>query len=374
MPEHAAIVIGAGVIGASIAYHLAREGVRVVLFDHIDAPTEPSASWASAGGVRSQCRDPREWKLAVAAAARWPQLHAELGMRTDFRPIGHLHVAERESDIPILRERARREGAGGIEVEYLEGDELRRVCGALSPNVIAATYTPGDGQADPRSTTFGFARAATQHGATFVPKYVERIAVEGNAVVGVVVEGKVHAAGTTILAAGSWSMRLAAAIGLALPVNIGAYQMLVSMPHRRVLQPAITAQDRALSLKQLPTGAFMILSGSPCETDEEKHTCRTIRESVDGDWTTATEIVPAVGATMPATSWCGLEGDAYDGVPLIGTVPRYPGLYLAVGFTGHGFQISPAVGEAVAHAVRMGTEPAALSELRPTREIAPPCS
>lgn len=369
MREHDAIVIGAGVIGASIAYHLARDGVRVVLFDHIDAPTEPSASWASAGGLRSQCRDPREWKLAVAAAARWPQLQAELRMRTEFRPSGHLHVTERESDISLLRERARREAADGIEVEYLEGDDLRRVCGALSPNVIAATYTPGDGQADPRAATFGFARAATQHGATFVPKYIERIAVEGNAVVGVVVEGKVHAAGTTILAAGSWSMRLAATIGLALPVKIRAYQVLVSMPHRRVLQPTITAQDRALSLKQLPTGAFMVLSGSPCEIDEEKHACRATPESVDDDWSTATDIVPAVSATMLATSWCGLEGDAYDGVPLIGRVPRYPGLYLAVGFTGHGFQISPAVGEAVAYAVRMGTEPPALSELRAAREF-----
>lgn len=367
--DHDAIVIGAGVIGASIAYHLAREGVRVALFDHIDAPTEPSASWASAGGVRSQCRDPREWKLAVAAAARWPQLHTELRVRTGFRPSGHLHVAERESDIPLLRERARREAACGIEVEYLEGEELRRVCGALSPNVIAATYTARDGYADPRSTTFGFARAATQHGATFVPKYVERIAVQGNAVIGVVVEGQVHAAGMTILAAGSWSMRLAATIGLTLPVNIRGYQMLVSMPDRPVLQPTITAQDRALSLKQLPTGAFMIGGGWPCEIDEEKYTCRTVPESIEGDWTTATEIVPAVGVTMPATSWCGLEGDALDGVPLIGTLPRYPGLYLAVGFTGHGFQIAPAVGEAVADAVRTGTEPAALSDLRPGREM-----
>jgi sarcosine oxidase subunit beta len=369
LQEHDVAVIGAGVIGASIAYHLAREGGRVALFDS-DAPAEPSASWASAGGVRSQCRDEREWKLTVAAAARWPNLSEELGMDTGFRAGGHLHVTEDASDAPALRTRAERERAAGIQVEYLEGDELRRVAGALAPGVVAGTHTPGDGQADPRATTFAFARAATRHGATYVHKYVERIAVEGDAVVGVVIDGVLHRAETTVLAAGSWSMRLAEAIGVSLPVKVRAYQMLLTMPHRPTLKPTITAQHRALSLKQLPTGAFLIGGGWPCEIDRDKQTCRTMPSSVEGNWAAACEVVPAVEATMPATAWCGLEGDAFDGVPLIGPLPQRPGLYLAVGFSGHGFQIAPAVGEAVARAIRSGERPAALAELEPARSDA----
>jgi sarcosine oxidase subunit beta len=68
---------------------------------------------------------------------------------------------------------------------------------------------------------------------------------------------------------------------------------------------------------------------------------------------------------MPSTAWGGLEGDAHDGVPLIGPAPGVQGLYIAVGFSGHGFQLAPAVGDAVAEAIRSGTQPEALRELTP---------
>src|SRR5579875_3307886 len=221
------VVVGAGVIGASIAYHLARAGSQVRIYDRVDAPCEPSASWASAGGVRSQNRDPREWKLAIAAAKRWPQLAAE------------------------LRARVERERSAGIEIEYLDSGALRRVAPALAATVIAGAYTPGDGAADPRATTYAFTRAAQREGATVVRALVDGIAREGDTVVGVIAGGNLQRAQTTVLAAGSWSTKLAAAIGLALPVTIRGYQMVLSMPSRRVLGPTITATGRALSLKQL---------------------------------------------------------------------------------------------------------------------------
>jgi sarcosine oxidase subunit beta len=360
------IVIGAGVIGASIAYHLAREGSKVTMYDNVDAPSEPSASWASAGGVRSQDRDPREWKLTISAAARWSKLGDELQSHTGFRSSGHLHVAEKETDVPALRERIDRERAAGIGVEYVEGEELRKIAPGLARTVIGAAYTPRDGQADPRATTYAFAKAAVREGVTYVRKYVERIAVQNDEVVGVVAGGETQAADATILAAGSWSMRLAAAIGLTLPVKVRGYQMVLSMQARRVLQPTITAVDRPLTLTQLQTGGFLIGGGWATEIDEGKHMCRTIRENIESNWALAETIVPTLGETMPATAWCGLEGEADDGVPLIGPAPKHKGLFLAVGFSGHGFQIAPAVGEAVATAVRTGTLPEALRELSPS--------
>jgi sarcosine oxidase subunit beta len=362
------VVIGAGVIGASIAYHLARDGTRVTLFDDADAPSSPSASWASAGGVRSQRRDPREWPLAVAAAARWPSLDGELQASTGFRQGGHLHVVEHEGDLDELRARIERERAAGIQIEYLAQSELRKIAPGLAPGVIAAAYTPGDGQADPRATTSAFAGAAVRAGATRKRGYVDGIAVNGDGVAGVTIDGTTYAAEITILAAGSWSMRLAHAIGLNLPIRLRAYQMLLSMPQRPALEPTITATNRALSLKQLRAGAFMIGGGWPGEIDEHAHSCKTTQESIDGNWAVAAAIVPTLAPMRPATSWCGLEGDAFDGVPLIGPVPRMRGLYVAAGFTGHGFQIAPAVGAAVAQAIRTKTEPASLRGLNPARE------
>src|SRR5438874_13186554 len=73
------VVVGGGVIGSSIAYHLARAGARVRVYEQAAPAVAPSASWASAGGVRQQGRDPREWPLTLCAARRWPGLHEELG-------------------------------------------------------------------------------------------------------------------------------------------------------------------------------------------------------------------------------------------------------------------------------------------------------
>jgi sarcosine oxidase subunit beta len=359
------IVVGAGVIGASIAYHLARAGSQVRIYDRADAPCEPSASWASAGGVRSQNRDPREWKLAVAAAKRWPQLDAELRAQTRFRQAGHLHVVENEHDAAELRARVERERSAGIEIEYLDSGALRRVAPALAATFIAGAYTPGDGAADPRATTYAFTRAAQREGATVVRTFVEGIAREGDTVAGVIAGGNLQRAQTTVLAAGSWSMKLADAIGLALPVTIRGYQMVLSMPSRRVLEPTVTATGRALSLKQLVTGAFLIGGGWGVEVDERAHTCRPVKENVEASWDTALAIVPELAATMPSTAWGGLESEAHDGVPLIGPAPGLEGLYVAVGFSGHGFQIAPAVGDAVAQAIRSGTQPDALALLTP---------
>src|SRR5690349_680309 len=95
-------IVGGGVNGSSIAYHLARAGVRVTVFDLAEPATEPSASWASAGGVRQQGRDPREWPLTLEAGRRWPGLAEELGADLGFAQGGHLHIVEAAADLPAL--------------------------------------------------------------------------------------------------------------------------------------------------------------------------------------------------------------------------------------------------------------------------------
>src|SRR2546423_11485293 len=110
------VIVGGGVVGSSIAYHLARLGAAVTVFDPARGPRSPSATWASAGGVRSQNRDPREWALTVEAASRWPTLAEELGAPTGFRREGQLRVVERPSDLPAVEERVARARAAGIDV------------------------------------------------------------------------------------------------------------------------------------------------------------------------------------------------------------------------------------------------------------------
>jgi sarcosine oxidase, subunit beta len=358
-------VVGAGVIGSSIAYHAARAGARVLLADP-GSPRSPSASWASAGGVRRQNRDPREWALTREAWRRWPLLERELGEECGFRDGGHLHVAEDEAALDRLRSRAADQRAAGLDVELLGRDEVREIAPVLSDTVAGGTYTPGDGHADPRLTTRAFQRAAIRHGARVRNEPIGGFATDAGRVVGVRFGAEVVSAGQTVLAAGSWSASLALPLGVTLPIRPQGLQMLLTDAHDPVLAPTVTAEGLAVSFKQLATGAFLIGGGWPADVDPGGTRCTVRPAAVQGGWAAAVRLVPLVARRRLDMRWCGLEGQSIDGVPFIGPVPSVPGLQLAAGFTGHGFQLSPAVGRAVAE-VLLGHDVAQLDGVAAAR-------
>ena len=127
----------------------------------------PSASWASAGGVRQQGRDPRGWPLTLEAARRWPTLDEELGAPTGFVQGGHLHLAETEAERAALEQRVHNESRAGMNIRMLDSAATYQVVSSLKPWLVGAAYTPDDGQADPRRTTAAFAAAAQRHGAAY---------------------------------------------------------------------------------------------------------------------------------------------------------------------------------------------------------------
>ena len=134
MTHSEVVIVGGGIIGSSIAYHLALREVPTVVVSMWRGPLRPpSASWASAGGVRQQGRDSREWVLTVEASRRWPALERELGTAFDFRQGGHLHIVERDEDVPVLEARVARERAAGLDVRLVDAAEVR----ALAPGITA---------------------------------------------------------------------------------------------------------------------------------------------------------------------------------------------------------------------------------------------
>jgi sarcosine oxidase subunit beta len=373
-------IIGGGVTGSSIAYHLARAGAQVCVFERAEPAVAPSASWASAGGVRQQGRDPREWPLTLQASRRWPGLDDELGANTGFVQGGHVHVVEQADDLPALEARVAREREAGMNIRMIDRAELRTIAPALSSRMLAGAYTPADGQAHPPSTTRAFAAAAQRHGARYLTGVrVDRLTLDHGRVTGVAANAEALAARWVVLAAGVWTLRLAESIGLQLPLRTRAPQMLLTTPAPALLSPTVTAVGRQLSLKQLPSGEFFIGGGWPSDIlgDGEDLACRLREDSVTGSWAVASDVVPSVGSQRVARSWCGLEAECFDGVPLIGPVAGRSGLYLAAGFSGHGFQISPAVGQAVADALSgkaspqlEGLEPARVAQFDPAEVMA----
>jgi len=360
------LIVGGGVIGSSIAYHLARRRTKVVVLDQAQPATPPSASWASAGGVRQQRRDPREWALTKAAACRWPGLAEEFGADVEFRQGGHLHLVETAGDRQALEERVGRERDAGLDVRIVDAAEARTLAPGIAESIVAAAFSASDGQANPVATTRAFAAAASARGAAYRTGAPAGLVVDGSRVRGTVAGGETFSAGAVVVAAGAWSAGLLRQIGAHVSIVPRGPQMILTEPAPPVLAPTITASGRALSLKQLPTGAYFIGGGWPSNVDDTGMACTVRDDSVQGSWRVATETFAPLRTCRIRQSWCGLEAESVDGVPLIGAVPGIAGLYVAAGFSGHGFQLSPSVGAAVA-ALLHGEPAPELDPLSPAR-------
>ncbi|MGZ3666567.1 MAG: NAD(P)/FAD-dependent oxidoreductase, partial [Ktedonobacterales bacterium] len=161
-------IIGGGVTGSSIAYHLAHQGRRPLVIERGEVAAEPAASWASAGGVRRQGRHQAEAALASEAIARWPSLSQELDADLGYRQGGQLHLAESDAEANEIAAFVRHQHELGFDdVRLVDRHEALALVPGLNDQTIAGSYSPADGQADPPRTTRAFATAAQRLGATY---------------------------------------------------------------------------------------------------------------------------------------------------------------------------------------------------------------
>jgi len=363
------LIIGGGVIGSSIAYHLARAGRAVLVVDRDEIAAAPSASWASAGGVRRQGRHRSEVALAIESSARWSTLEHELDADLEYRRSGNLMLAESDAHAQRLAAFVERQHRNGLnDVVLVDRHQARELVPRIAAQVVAGSYSPADGQADPILTTRAFATAAERHGAEYRTNITcDSLIAEGHRIKGARTSRGDIEAETTILAAGAWSIKLAATVGLDLPLKVEALQMIRSTPGALgPLTPVLSSIGRALSLKQLPSGAFLVGGGWPGDLADDDESYRMRRENIEGNWREACAVFPAVAKQRIERAWCGLEATSTDNLPMVGMVPQSDGIVVATGFSGHGFAIAPAVGRAVADVIE-GKTVRELNGIQPDR-------
>lgn len=364
------LVIGAGVIGSSIAYHAARAGLSVVVLDRRSPAAPNSASWASAGGVRRQGRHPAEVPLAIAAIDRWPDLTAELDADLAYQQAGNLKVAENDEQAVEIKAFAEQQQARGLaDVTLLTPQEISDLVPDIAPTVIVGSYAPRDGQADPVRTTAAFAAAAQRHGAQFRSNTtVHQLTTSGGKVTGASTDTETLAAGTTVLAAAANAAPLAATVGLRVPVRPMALQMVRTSPApAATLRPVLGGAHRVLSLKQLPDGAFLIGGGWPADLDTTTGEAHLRPDHITANRREASALLPLVADHPTEATWYGLESESIDGVPFLGDHPGWPGLLLATGFSGHGFALAPTVGDLITATITGAAPPADYAGLRAAR-------
>jgi sarcosine oxidase subunit beta len=361
-------VIGGGVEGCSIAWHLALAGVRVGVFERWQIAA--AASGASAGGVRHQGRDLREFPLAFRAIDRWRTLEVELSADLEYRRNGHATTCEHEEDLPELAKSVLIQRSAGLDVQLVENDDLRTLIPGIGPTVIAAAFSPNDGHANPTMTTQAYANAAIRLGADIrTAVEVTSISVHGGRVTGIETSEGSILADTVVLAAGAWSAGLAAGIGIDLHVSPDGYQAMTTFPTEPHLTQVLGSMRRMISLKQLPDGRYLLGGGWPGAFSLNEPRGTTIEENITGNHAAGSALIPQVGSAVIDQAWLGIDAHGHDEVPVLGAIDGIDGLVVATGFSGHGFALAPAVGEAIAGLITTGASPIDIDALAHSRFV-----
>jgi sarcosine oxidase subunit beta len=348
------IVIGAGVQGASLAFHLARAGSNVLVLER--AAVAAGATGRSSGFVRMHYDLELEARLAWASYPYFADWAARVGegdagfVRTGFVQLVPRSISE------ALRANVAAQQRLGITTEVLDARALAElVPGIVTDDIEAAAYEPLSGYADPTGTAAGFLSAARRAGARFVGACaVRRVAVEGERVVGVETDRGTFAAPVVVVAGGAWSAELAATAGVTIPVQAWRHDTAYfGLPAGRTADLPIVI-DHAQEVYFRPEGrelllvgleAANIVGGSP---DRPMH---VLPES------TVEQMIERVCRRLPwmaegtfRTAHGGQDGITPDQRAIIGPVGADgpDGLWLACGFSGTGFKTAPAVGASLA--------------------------
>ena len=350
------IVIGGGIQGCATAYFLARRGQDVTLLekDHIAR----HASGVNAGGVRRLGRDLVEIPLSLASMDIWKSLQDHIGDHVDaFHPCFYLKVALDEDGQALGVDRIDALQKVGFQHEiWLENSEIQRRLPHLSCPTYGGILVEGDGWALPWRIVQGFAFAAVRNGARLV---------EDCRVIGLERSGggwQVHTtkglfeAAQVVNCAGGWAAGLAALAGEA-TFPLSPYAPMLAVTDRRpVILPAVMGVlGQTLSLKQLHTGQFVIGGGVRAHANLEASRGEVDIPALAASMNLATTLFADIASSRIIRCWSGIEGYMPDDLPVIGRGSQ-PGLVHGFGFSAHGFQLGPAVGEALADLV-MGQQP-----------------
>lgn len=351
------IVVGAGVQGASLAFHLARRGARVLVLERESVAA--GATGRSSGFVRMHYDLESDARLAWASFPYFRSWQDLVGagdcgfVRTGFLQVMPDALADR------VRANVEMQQGIGITTRIVEPAEVARlVPGAVTEDIAVAAYEPESGYADPSGTAAGFLAAARERGARLVQGCrVSAVAVDGDAVVGVETDRGRFAAPTVVDVAGAWAAGLARTVGLDVPVEAWRHDTAYfGLPAgRRPDFPIVIDEMNQVYFR--PEGHDLMLVG--LEAGNEIGGSPDRPQSSPGQ-ASVEEMVRRVCARLPwmadgtfRTAHGGQDGITADQRPILGRAGP-DGFYLACGFSGTGFKTAPAVGACLAELILDG--------------------
>lgn len=360
------IVIGSGVIGCAAAYYMAKKGMSVLVLDQ-DESVGNGGSSRNGGGVRQSGRDPRELPLAIYGVENvWPTLSDELGVDVEYHKEGNLRLGKTETHKQILTGLTEKAVACGLNVRMIDAEEVRKINPYLSEEVTCASWCPTDGHANPLTTTLGFYKNARALGVVFHmgEKVVKLEKVHGK-LRRVCTKTTVYEADQVLVAAGYASRFLTQTVGIDVPMREELIEALVTEAEPKMFPQMLGTADADFYGHQTNHGSFVFGGATGMEsTVLDNGTNRTSSLTAPCICRGIMKYVPKLADAKIVRTWAGYEDLSIDGIPVISKVEEVPGLLLACGFTGHGFGISPVVGQLLAQLAAGETPMLNLQEFR----------
>jgi sarcosine oxidase subunit beta len=336
IPESAEIVVvGGGVIGASALYHLATAGCTDCVL--VERETLGAGSTGkAAGGIRAQFSDELNVRIALECIRRFQRFDEQPGAEIGFKQWGYLFLLSSEADVASFRASLAIQQRLGAPSRLLHPDEAAEIVpGIRIDDLLAATFCPLDGYATPEAVVQGYASAAARLGATIAQGCAaERILVERGRVAGVETPQGRLAADRVILAAGVWSRELAATAGVDLPIRAERRHVFFTEPGDPLPHALPLTIDFASGFYFHREGRGLLFGGR--------------EQTIDELAPIAAHRLPALAELGVRGGWWGYYEMSPDNNAVVGSAAEPEGLVYATGFSGHGFQQAPVIGEHVA--------------------------
>jgi sarcosine oxidase subunit beta len=359
MSESAQVVIvGGGVIGASVAYHLARGGCTdVVVLDAAPRSGQGSTGRAT-GGFRAQFGSAPNIRLSLLSRDALRRFGDDTGVDPGYQPVGYLFLARHAAELDVLLQAQALQHAEGLhEARPVDAVEARALNPAIRGEVAGGTFCPTDGYIRPLEILRGYTEAARRMGVRFAfGRSCTGLRMEGGAVRGVrTAEGEI-AAGCVVNAAGAWAARVAELAGVRIPVHPLRRQVALTAPCDLLPadMPMTIFCDDGFHLRVRDGRVLLLWPDEPADADP--YAAEVQDGWVDQVVRRARERLPCLRDAVidRAGCWAGLYEMSPDRHVLLGASPQVPNLYLANGSSGHGVMHAPAIGQLLSEIILHG--------------------
>jgi sarcosine oxidase subunit beta len=352
------VIIGGGIIGASIAYHLSEAGCTNVLVVERESQMGLGSTSKSFGGVRAQFSTPVNIKMSLYSIDFFANFQERIGHPAGYRPHGYLFIATSQEHLDYLQANQERQRACGLNnVRMVSREEILSMVPQLrGDDIVGGSFCPTDGFVDPYSVMRGFMARARERGVKlWLETEVSGIDVEGGRVAGVrTTRGRISTR-VVVNAAGPWAAQVAKLAGVEMPVSPLRRQVVQTQPFYKLPEkfPMVIDMSNGFHFRREGAGVLMAW---PDPEESFGFKLDFDPEFIEKVLTKAAARVPplAEAEVNPGRCWAGLYEVTPDHHAIIGRAPGLEGFFLANGFSGHGVMHSPAAGLVVSEMILYG--------------------